>query len=487
LNTKLGGILLNIVGLGPGSAGLLTIETIDLMMNCEKLILRTCQHPAVDKLVELGIEFSTCDKFYEQFADFDSVYSAITEHVGFESLNKSVVYAVPGSPMVAERTVIKLREFAKSEKIDFKIFSAVSFLDELYARLQIDPLENGVTIIDANAISQLPATINTPLIITQVYDALTLSETKLSLAELFGDEYQVVFMANLGLSDEIIEFVPIFELDRKFTANHLTSIFVPHTEFTDKSFDVQQLTDIMARLRSKDGCVWDNEQTHQTLRRYIVEEVYEVLEAIEERAPEKLCDELGDLLLQIVFHARIAEENGEFTVQDVIDGVCGKMIRRHPHVFGETTVRDAADVLINWEKIKAQEKGVVRSVLAGVPVGLPALMFAQKLQEKAAKVGFDWQSITPIWAKVFEELEELQLAIKNRDSTEIENEFGDVLFTVVNLGRFLKLEAETALNAANCKFSHRFEYIEQKISKKGEKWQKLSLEALDKLWEEAKI
>ena len=247
------------------------------------------------------------------------------------------------------------------------------------------------------------------------------------------------------------------------------------------------MTDIMASLRSKDGCVWDNEQTAITLRRYIIEEVYEVLEAIDEKNSDKLCDELGDLLLQIIFHARIAEENGDFSVQDVIDGVCEKMIRRHPHVFGETTVRDAAEVLINWEKIKSREKGFSRSVLAGVPKGLPALMFAQKLQEKAAKVGFDWPSIVLVWEKIAEELDELKCAISNQDVSEIESEFGDVIFSVVNLGRFLKLESETALIAANRKFSHRFEYIEQKIAKKGIKWQNYSLEALDKLWEEAKI
>jgi len=477
--------LLNIVGLGPGSPELLTTETVNLLLSSEKVILRTDRHPAVAKLIELGIEFTTCDQFYEQFDNFEQVYAAITEYLLLQAQNSNIVYAVPGSPMVAEQTVLQLREFSKKHNTGLRIHSAISFLDELFSRLKIDPLEHGLTIIDVNDIWQLPATLNTPLVITQVYDARTLSEAKISLAELYGDEYQVIFAANLGLPNEIIEQTAIFELDRNFTANHLTSIFVPRTVFSQEAFDLQQLTDIMASLRSKDGCVWDNEQTALTLRRYIIEEVYEVLEAIDEKNPNKLCDELGDLLLQIVFHARIAEENGDFAVQDVINGVCEKMIRRHPHVFGETTVRDAAEVLINWEKIKAREKGCSRSVLAGVPKGLPALMFAQKLQEKAAKVGFDWPSIIPVWEKISEELEELKCAISNQDVSEIESEFGDVIFSVVNLGRFLKLE--TALIAANRKFSHRFEYVEQKIAEKGDKWHNYSLEALDKLWEEAKI
>jgi len=201
--------MINIVGLGPGNPGLLTSEAVNLMLTCDHLILRTSQHPAVTRIMELGISFSTCDEFYEQFDDFDSVYNAITKHVVAEARNKNVVYAVPGSPMVAERTVVALRELAKSEKIAVRVFSAVSFLDELFARLDIDPLENGVTIIDASAISQLPPTINTPLVITQVYDARVLSDTKLSLAELYGDEYQVIYAANLGLPDEIIERVSL--------------------------------------------------------------------------------------------------------------------------------------------------------------------------------------------------------------------------------------------------------------------------------------
>lgn len=479
--------MLKIVGLGPGNPGLLTAETTELLKNADCVVLRTKEHPTVSVLSSLGIEFSTCDHFYDNLADFDAVYEAIAEHVLALAHVKDVVYAVPGSPMVAERTVAELRKRATTSNVELCIFSAVSFLDELFARLQIDPLRFGVTVVDANDIWQLPTTLNTPLIVTQVYDARTLSEAKLALSEVYGDEYQVVFAANLGLSDEIIKRVPIFELDRIFTANHLTSIFVPQSEFSREPFDMYPLTDIMARLRSKDGCVWDNEQTHETLRRYIVEEVYEVLEAIEMRDPGLLCEELGDLLLQIVFHARIAEENGEFTVQEVIDGVCEKMIRRHPHVFGEITVRDSADVLINWEKIKAQEKKEIRSVLAGIPVGLPALMYAQKMQEKASKVGFDWQDIVPVWDKVNEEITELKRAVASGKKADIENEFGDVLFTLVNLGRFLGLESETALNAANLKFRSRFDYIEQKIGNNCNKWNKMSLKMLDKCWEEAKI
>lgn len=254
-------------------------------------------------------------------------------------------------------------------------------------------------------------------------------------------------------------------------------------------FTLEPLVDVMARLRSPGGCVWDREQNHSSLRRYIVEEVYEVLEAIDLKAGDKLCEELGDLLLQIVFHARVAEECGEFTMQDVVDEVTQKLIRRHPHVFGDITVRDAAEVVVNWEQIKKREKGNAdrKSVLDGIPKGLPALMRAYKLQNKAAKVGFDWDTIEPVWGKIREELGELKAAARDGDKAAIEGELGDVLFAVANLARFLGLEPEVALNVTNNKFLSRFTHIEDQVHLQGLSWDKLSLKELDILWEQAKF
>jgi tetrapyrrole methylase family protein/MazG family protein len=243
----------------------------------------------------------------------------------------------------------------------------------------------------------------------------------------------------------------------------------------------------MARLRSPDGCPWDAEQTHATLRRYIVEEVYEVLEAIDEQDPAHLCEELGDLLLQIVFHARMAEEIGDFSMQDVIDTVTEKLIRRHPHVFGDISVRDAAEVIVNWDAIKRKEKTArPKSALEGVPKGLPALLRANKLQAKAAKVGFDWDDIAPVWDKVAEELAELREAQCTGDKARIEDELGDVIFAVVNLGRFLGVEAEVALNGTSNRFVRRFQLMEAAVREKGLKWRELDLAAMDELWEAAK-
>ncbi len=228
-------------------------------------------------------------------------------------------------------------------------------------------------------------------------------------------------------------------------------------------------------------------QTHKSLRRNLIEEVYEVIEAIDLEDKDLLCEELGDLLMQVVFHARMAEEAGLFSMQDVIDGITEKLIRRHPHVFGDINVKDADEVLTNWEAIKRAEKKDRKSVLDGVPKDFPALMAAYKLQHKAAKVGFDWPDVDPVWDKLREEVEELEEATVDAAPERIEEELGDVLFTIVNLARFLKIDPEIALTAANRKFKRRFSYIENKVKEKQQKWEQLSLLDLDDLWQEAKM
>ena len=211
---------------------------------------------------------------------------------------------------------------------------------------------------------------------------------------------------------------------------------------------VDPLVDVMASLRGPEGCPWDKEQTHTSLRRYLIEECYEVIEAIDENDMHKLVEELGDLLLQVVFHARLAEEAHAFDMNDVIEGVTAKMIRRHPHVFGQTKVRDSAEVLVNWAAIKKQEKelgGQDNGVLAGVPKGIPALLRSYKIQGRAAQVGFDWPSVDGAWEKVFEEAEELKSAVASGDRQAMTDELGDLLFAVVNVARFLQIEPELAL------------------------------------------
>ncbi|HWI41022.1 MAG TPA: nucleoside triphosphate pyrophosphohydrolase [Verrucomicrobiae bacterium] len=249
----------------------------------------------------------------------------------------------------------------------------------------------------------------------------------------------------------------------------------------------QRLMDIMRRLRGPGGCPWDAEQTHESLRRYLLEETYEVLEAVDAADDAALREELGDLVLQPVFHAVIAEEQRRFSMDDILDGICDKLVRRHPHVFGEMEIRDSAAQVENWEKIKKAEKGDERkSALAGVPRELPALLRAQKLTEKAARVGFDWDSSHGAHCKVVEELKELEEAMATGDRVRTESELGDLLFAVVNLGRLLSLDPEEALRKTISRFTRRFRHIEESLHACGREMTGASLEEMDRLWEEAK-
>lgn len=476
-----------VVGLGAGRKGLMTEETKKLLTEEACVRLRTAKHPTVEELKEEGYTFQSFDHIYEEKDTFDEVYDTITEAcLTLAEETGRLIYAVPGSPLVAERTVQMLRERSNKRGVKLTILPAMSFLEVLYVRLGVDPI-NGLTILDGDDISKLAPDNTVALVITQVYDRAVASDVKLALMEQYDDEQTIVFVRNLGLDDEEIREIPLYELDRQPNIDHLTSVYIPGREPREQTFDMQPLTDVMATLRSPGGCPWDIEQTHESLRRYMIEEVYEVIEAIENEDAPLLCEELGDLLLQIVFHARVAEECGAFSMQDVIDGVTEKMIRRHPHVFGDITVSDAGEVLVNWDAIKAQEKAGKRTgTLDGVSPGLPALMAAFKLQKKASKVGFDWDEAKAVWEKVREELGELAEASAEGDKTAIEEEFGDVLFSLVNLSRFLHIEPETALTAANHKFRRRFTFIEKKMEEQGKKWKDMTLDSMNELWDLAK-
>jgi len=250
----------------------------------------------------------------------------------------------------------------------------------------------------------------------------------------------------------------------------------------NRSFD--ELLAIMRRLRGKDGCPWDKEQNHKSIRPYLVEETYEVIEAIDEENFDKLEEELGDLLLQIVFHAQMAAEAGRFDIDDVLAHIIRKIKGRHPHVFESTKVEDSKEVLRNWEKIKMGEGR--ESVLDGVPKELPALLKAARIQEKAARVGFDWDQIDSVFAKVEEELAEFRAAYRDHNRDKIEEELGDILFSLVNVARFLETNPEDALRRTINKFIERFKYIERQLQARGQKPTEVTLEEMDELWEEAK-
>jgi len=244
----------------------------------------------------------------------------------------------------------------------------------------------------------------------------------------------------------------------------------------------------MSLLRSEKGCPWDREQTHESLKKYLLEETYEVLEAIDLKDKDKLCEELGDVLLQVVFHSQIAQEEGQFNIDDVITGICRKIILRHTHVFGRDTAYTPDEVVHNWETIKKKEKGITTQteVLKEIPQNLPALIRSWKVQQKAAQVGFDWDDIEDVFNKVYEEIQELKDVYNSKNVERINDEVGDVFFALVNLARFLQVQPELALTHTVQKFIERFEYIERESIKAGKKLEDMTLAEMDQLWNEAK-
>jgi len=243
------------------------------------------------------------------------------------------------------------------------------------------------------------------------------------------------------------------------------------------------LKEIITKLRSPDGCPWDRKQTHASLRPYLLEECYEVLQALEEGTPQKLCEEMGDLLLQVMLHAQIAAEAGQFEIEDVVRGISNKLIHRHPHVFGGDKVKDAAEVELSWEALKQEERQGGESLLSGVPKEMPALAYSQSIQRRVAGVGFDWEKVEHIIDKLAEEVAEISQA---PDREEMAKEFGDLLFTLANVARRLDIDLETALRLANQRFCQRFYYMEEACRKRGVGFDCLSFDEQNALWEEAK-
>ena len=250
--------------------------------------------------------------------------------------------------------------------------------------------------------------------------------------------------------------------------------------------DLSELIKIMAALRGEKGCPWDREQTRDSLRPFIIEEAYEVLEAIDEGNPNAVKEELGDLLFQIVFQSRVAEENGEFGISDVIETIAKKMINRHPHVFGDTTCETPEEVIMNWEEHKKREGKQRASILEGVPKELPALLRAHRLQSRASRVGFDWDKAEDVLAKLDEEVAEFKDAVRRKEEGNIEDELGDILFMIVNISRFIGVNPEDALRKTISKFISRFRYIEMAAADRGKKLTDMSLAEMDALWDEAK-
>ena len=489
---------ITVVGLGSGDPDRLTLGSLKRLQEAGERYVRTKDHPVVDWLEQTGVGFASFDEVYEAKDDFPSVYEEIVTRLLARAEaggdGEKMIYAVPGHPLVAEATVKLLRERCPERGIPLDIIGGESFLDEAFVRLGFDPIE-GFLLLDASEVGGAAIDPRRHTLIGQVYDQLTASEVKLGLMELLPDDYPVVVGHALGVADqERIERVPLFELDRIDGYGNLSLVYVPASE--DESLRIrsfQRLHEIVSILRSPGGCPWDREQTHESIRKNLIEETYEVLETIDDDDPDHMREELGDLLLQIMLHSQMEEETGAFTVYDVIQELNEKLIYRHPHVFGNLSAEDAEAALNNWEAMKAEEKkrkGIEperQSAISGVPRDLPALMKAYKLQKKAAKAGFDWEDIDGDWSKLEEEIHELKEAIaQQQDPESQELELGDVLFSVVNAARYIGADPEQALSRTIRKFTSRFHYVEERLRELGKTPGDSTLAEMDVLWDEAK-
>lgn len=459
-----------VVGLGPAGAGLVPDVAYRTLAAASRAFVRTSRHPAVEAAAQVvpgGLE--SFDRLYEGAGTIDEVYAAIVEELvsaacAVES-GSFVAYAVPGSPFVAERTVVMLRN---DGRVTVEVLPAPSFLDLAWDRLGIDPVDAGVRLVDGASFAVEAAGERGPLLVAQCHSRQILSDIKLAGDDAGGEEASrtAVFLHHLGLAEEVILAVDWSELDRSLEPDHLTAVWIPEMA-TPVAVELARLDELVHTLRAR--CPWDQSQTHGSLARHLLEETYETLDAIEvvdatepDVAPEAvdhLAEELGDLLFQVFFHAVLGGEEGRFTLADVARGVHDKLVARHPHVFGDVVADTPEDVAANWEVLKKSEKGRA-SVTEGIPSALPALALAAKLQRKAGSVGLELPDLDSRRRQVADGVDRLE----SSDTQEVRDEaMGDLLFALADLSRLMGVEPETALRTRAGRFRRQIEASEGSV------------------------
>lgn len=466
---------LTILGLGPGDLDRLPRLHEALLIDPDvTVVVRTLAHPAAARLAALR-PIESCDDLYETAGTFDEVYSAIVERVETATAHGPTIYAVPGSPLVGEFAVhMLLKRFPDAEMIPSE-----SFVDLVLRRVGYDPFSHGLRILNGHELPD-PLVLDCPTIVGHLDTPLVMADVVASLGRVLPGSAELTVLANLGADDEVVMTVAVDQVPADL-AGFRTSLWVD-----TEPAGLFGVVGISRRLRRE--CPWDREQTHDSLVTHLVEEVYELIDAlaklpsgdVDYAAYDAVEEELGDVLAQVLFHADIAAERGAFSIDDVATRLGEKLVRRHPHVFGDVKVSGAGEVATNWERIKRSEKGDRNaSLLDGVPEGIPALARAEALQRRAAEVGFDWDHAGPVVDALLREVAEVREAMESNG--DIADEIGDVLFTVVNLMRRLDLDPEVTLRRATDKFERRFRAMEQTGPLEGE-----SMTALDRRWQAAK-
>ena len=523
---------ITIIGLGPGDAGLLTRAAWDAIAAASVVYLRTTIHPTVAALPP-QLELRSFDRLYETAGEFGEVYEQIAgELLGRATAGDAVVYAVPGHPLVAEATTRHVLVRARERGIAVRLLAGLSFVEPTCELLGLDPLEHGLQLLDAldlipaqsplaarhspsttrpsdssapaspswaslhghqyaPPLSPFPLIATRPALICQVYSRAIASHVKLSLMERYPASHPVTIIRAAGVAaEERAWTVALHELDHQAQIDHLTSVYVPALEPLADLRGPEGLSHIVAALLGPEGCPWDREQDHRSLRGALLEEVHEVLEALDAGDEDGLAEELGDLLISVLMHAEIARQAGGFAIADVYEHAAAKLVRRHPHVFGDVSVAGSGQVLQNWDQIKRGEretKGQAqRGALDGIPPGLPALAAAQKLTSKAAKAGFDSPDLADTWALLDEETAELRAAVSEGNAERIAAELGDLLLAAARLSWKLGADAESALREAGARFKQRFTRLEAQLQSEGRDLAGLAVAEKIAVWDATK-
>jgi tetrapyrrole methylase family protein/MazG family protein len=477
---------ITIIGLGPAGIALIGSQAREaLVADDVTVVLRTLAHPGAAALADER-DIISCDDLYDSIDAFDDVYAAIAQRVVNAGATGQVVYAVPGSAVVGERAVPMIRALAAERGIDVRIEPGLSFLDLAYIAVGVDPIADGAQILDARDLPD-PLPLHLPTFITQVDSSMRAGDVALALMRTVAPDVTLTVLDRLGDGDEIIEPMALSDLPR-YQAGPRTSVFVPPT-----SSGIHGLVDITRVLREQ--CPWDKEQTHHTLVTHLLEEAYETIDAItalSDEAPSgdtdfgayaEVEEELGDLLLQVVFHATLAAEAGAFDIDEVAEAIRRKLVARHPHVFGDVTVESSDEVLANWEEIKQEEKNR-ESLMDDIPAVMPGIAQSVKVQKRARSIGFDWENTDDVVTVLRGEIEELIAA--GSDAEAVTHEVGDILFTAVNLARHCDVDPEVALRGAVERFRSRFRHMERAFAQHSQSMRDASNEDLEAAWENAK-
>jgi tetrapyrrole methylase family protein/MazG family protein len=473
---------IQIIGLGAGGEEDLTIRAHKALLEKIPTFVRTDRHPLVKELRK-SINIVSFDDYFEKYETFDQVYENILHTLLEEARQHGKInYCTAGSPYFGDVVTKKLVNEYKGQ-INTIIIDGMSFLDKCIKLSGYADYKN-IKILDCLEADEFSFDLNSLNIITQVYDRDLASNLKLSLMETYPEDTYALI---IDVLENNVKKIPVFLLDQEKNYGFSTYFCILPIEISNnRVYNVSNLLRLTKKLRGPDGCPWDKKQTHDSIRQHLIEEAYEVVDAIDNNDVDNLLEELGDLLFQVVFHAQLAAEEGYFNFTDVVTKVCNKMYFRHPHVFGDVKADNIEEALISWENSKLKEKKLTTYTdnLKNVPKALSPLSRSYKVQKRAAEVGFDWSDAQGALLKVKEELLEFIEAYEDHNIDNMEEEFGDLLFALVNFARFEKINPDIALNRTINKFIDRFEYIEKNS---GKDLKEMTLKEMDELWEKSKF